>query len=462
VGDAAQQLLDRVRATIAKYRMLAPGETVLAAVSGGPDSTCLLHVLADLGYRLHVAHFDHRTRGRRSAEDAEFTQGVAERLGFPFHIQSRHIEKEARDAGASFEAYARAARYSFFRRVADAVGCTALATGHHADDRAETVMMRLLRGTWPGGLGGFPPVRENGDGRRIVRPLIECPREEIMAFLAEEGIAFCIDETNASTRHTRNRVRHELLPKLAADYNPRLRDALCRLAEMQRDASDVVRQRTGELTRACYRDGAIDLVEFARGPVACQRELLVDCAERNGIEAEFERIERARLFILEGPQHRSFDFGNGVMLRNERGTTYIVHPKADRLAGETALEVPGTTLAMGKVFHCRILEQPPALPIKEICNGTRQVLDAAIVDGPLTVRARRDGDRFVPFGMEQPKKLQDFFTDRKVDQPLRDSVPLVCASGKIVWVVGHTIDASAAVSPSSTRFLLIEVEDALE
>ncbi len=462
MGDAAQQLLDRVRATIAKYRMLAPGETVLAAVSGGPDSMCLLHVLADLGYRIHVAHFDHQTRGRRSAEDAEFTQGVAKRLGFPFHIESRHIEKHAQDAGASFEAYARAARYSFFRRVADAIGCTAIATGHHADDRAETVMMRLLRGTWPGGLGAIPPVRGNGDGRRIVRPLIECPREEIMAFLAQEGIAFCIDETNASTRHTRNRVRHELLPKLAADYNPRLRDALCRLAEMQHDASDVVRQRTGELTIACFHHGAIDLVEFARGPIACQRELLVDCAERNGIEAEFDRIERARHFILEGPQHKFFDFGNGVMLRNECGTTYILRPKSDPSAGETALEIPGTTLALGKVFHCRILEQPPALPIKEICNGTRQVLDAANAGGPLSVRARRDGDRFVPFGMDVPKKLQDYFVDCKVDQPLRNAVPLVCANGRIAWVVGHTIDAGVAVTASTSRFLLIEVEDALE
>ena len=462
MGDAAQQLLDRVRATIAKYRMLADGEIVLAAVSGGPDSVCLLHVLAELGYRLHTAHFDHQTRGRRSAEDADFTRDAAQRLGAPFHLERRHIEKEARDAGASFEAYARGARYSFFRHVADAIGCTAVATGHHADDRAETVMMRLLRGTWPGGLGAIPPVRENHDGRRIVRPLIECSRGEIMEYLSQRGTAFRIDETNALLHHTRNRVRHELLPRLAGEYNPRLREALCRLAEMQRDASDVVRQRTGELILACYHDGAVDLVEFARGPVACQRELLVDCAERNGIEVEFDRIERARHFILEGPQHKYFDFGNGVMLRNERGTTYILHPKADRMAGETALEVSGTTLAMGKVFHCRVHELPPALPVKEICNGTRHVLDAAKVDGPLTVRARRDGDRFVPFGMEVPKKLQDYFVDRKVDWPLRDSVPLVCANGKIVWVVGHTIDAGAAITASTTRCLLIEVEDALE
>ncbi|NUM54239.1 MAG: tRNA lysidine(34) synthetase TilS [Candidatus Hydrogenedentes bacterium] len=462
MGDAAQQVLDRVRATIAKHHMLAPGETVLAAVSGGPDSMCLLHVLVELGYRVHVAHFDHQTRGRRSAEDAEFARDVAISFGVPFHLESRHIEKEAKDAGASFEAYARAARYSFFRRVADAIGCTATATGHHADDRAETVMMRLLRGTWPGGLGAIPPVRDNGDGRRVVRPLIDCSRDEITGYLTERHIAFRIDETNNGTDYTRNRVRNELLPRLAEAYNPRLRDALCRLAEMQHDASEVIRQRTGELTLACFHNDAIDLVEFARGPVACQRELLADCAERNGIEVEFDRIERARRFILEGPQHRCFDFGGGILLRNERGTTYILRRQPGPDGSETELEVPGSTLALGKVFHCRLLELPPAVPVKELCNAARQVFDAERVGERVTVRARRDGDRFVPFGMEHPKKLQDYFVDCKVDQPLRDAVPLVCAGERIAWVVGHTIDANVAVTDATSRFLLIEVEDAIE
>ena len=462
MGDAAKQVLGRARTTIAQYRMLAPGEAVLVAVSGGPDSMCLLHVLAELGYRVHIAHFDHCTRGRRSAEDAEFVRDAAAQFGVPFHIEGRDVAAEAKDAGASFEAYARGARYSFFRRVADAIGCTAIATGHHADDRAETVMMRLIRGTWPGGLAAIPPVRANGDGRRIVRPLIECARADIMAYLAEGAIAFRIDETNAAMDHTRNRVRHDLLPQLTVDYNPRLREALCRLAELQQGASEVVRQRTGELTLACFRDDTIDLVEFARGPVACQRELLVDCAERAGVGPEFDRIERARRFILQGPQHRYFDFGNGVMLRNERGTTYIVRARAPQGAEGIPLEAPGTALALGKVFHCRTLEQPPTVPAAELCNGACQVFDAARIVGPLTVRARRDGDRFVPLGMEQSKKLQDYFVDRKVDQPLRDAVPLVCAGGRIVWVVGHTIDASVAVTDTTTRFLLIEAEDAVE
>lgn len=462
MGDAAQQVLDRVRATVAKYHMLAPGETVLAAVSGGPDSMALLDALSELGYRVHVAHFDHQTRGRHSAEDADFVRGAVERAGVPFHLGSRPIATEAREVGASFEAYARAARYSFLRRVADAIGCTAIATGHHADDRAETVLMRLLRGTWPGGLGAIPPVRDNGDGRRIVRPLIECSREEIVAYLADRGVAFRIDETNASLDHTRNRVRHDLMPRLATDYNPRLREALCRLAEMQRDATEVVRARTAELVLACFRDDTIDLVEFARGPVACQRELLVDCAERSGIEVAFDRIERARLFVLQGPQHRYFAFGNGVLLRNERGTTYIVRPHTAPRADAVELRVPGTTLAMGRVFHCRVLDGPPPAPPAELCDDWRQVFDAARIEGPLTVRARRDGDRFVPLGMEHAKKLQDFFVDRKVDQPQRDDVPLLCAGGRIAWVVGHAIDARAAVTGPTSQYLLVEVEDAIE
>ena len=150
------------------------------------------------------------------------------------------------------------------------------------------------------------------------------------------------------------------------------------------------------------------------------------------------------------------------MLRNERGTTYILDAARQADDGATELQLPGATPAMGLVFHCRILEQAPAMPIRGLCNASRQIFDADRVNGAVSVRARRDGDRFTPLGMEQPKKIQDYMVDRKVDQPLRDAVPLVCVDERIAWVVGHTIDASVAVTDDTKRYLLIEVEDALE
>jgi len=458
VGESAQELLDRVSATIATYHMLAPGETLLAAVSGGPDSMCLLDVLVALGYRVHLAHFDHQTRDGQSGLDAAFVRDTASRLGLPFHLESRPITQEAREQGASFEAYARAARYSFFRRTADANACTAVVTGHHADDRAETVLMRILRGTWPGGLGAIPPVREDPDGRRVVRPLINCTRREIIAYLTENAISFCTDDSNADVRHLRNRVRHELLPQLSAEYNPRFRDALCRLAELQHDASAVVSRATDELSAVCLNENVIDRVEFARGEAACQRELLVRYAHPRNATISVERIERARRFILEGPQHKYFDFGGGLLLRNERGFTYIVERGMARNNHDVPLHLPGVTEAMGAIIHCRIIEHPLAVPIKTACTPSRQVLDADRVVGPLTLRSRRVGDRFIPLGLSKPKKLKDYFVDRKVPLPLRDRVPLVCANDAIVWVVGHGIDARAAVTTSTRRFLLIEVD----
>jgi len=461
VGDAAQHLLERAGRTIATYRMLAPGEAVLVAVSGGPDSMCLLHVLVDLGYRVHVAHFDHQTRNGQSAEDASFVREAAAALGLPFHSESRPIAQEAREFGVSFEAYARAARYSFLRKVADACACTAVVTGHHADDRAETVVMRLLRGTWPGGLGAIPPVREDPDGRRVVRPLIDCTRAEILAYLAERGIAYRTDETNADTLHYRNRVRHDLLPRLTSEYNPNLREALCRLAELQHDTAEVIVAATDALAEECMDGNAIDRVAFARGAAACQRELLARCARPRGNAITIDRIERARRFVLEGPTHKTFDFGGGMHLRNERSLTYLLESQpADEPEDNIALAVPGFTDYRDQTFHCRILDQPLVMPIKAICTPSRQVFDADRIIGPLTVRARRDGDRFTPLGSATPKKLKDYFIDRKVALPLRDSVPLICASDAIIWVVGHGIDASVAVTTSTNRFLLVEVHDA--
>lgn len=441
--------------------MLHPGEAVLVAVSGGVDSMCLLHVLIDLQYRVEIAHFDHQTRDGRSAEDAAFVRDVAQALGVPFHLESRAIERDAAAAGESFEAYARTARYLFLHRVAKASGIAAIATGHQADDRAETVIMRLLRGTWPAGLASIPPVRRLSDGERIVRPLLDCSRDEIVAFVRERNIGYREDESNAHPRFLRNRLRHELLPMLEREYNPRLRAALCRLAEQQQDVQQFIQAGVAELILACCTPDTIDREKFAEGATVCQRELLVDCAERREIPIDFERIERARRFVLEGPSHKSFDFGGGVFLRNEGSTTFI-RSRDTRVPESVHLTVPGSVEAFGRLFRCRVQGQALPVPIRSICDATRQVFDADKLPATLEVRARRDGDRFTPLGMTAPKKLKDYFIDKKVPQPLRDSTPLLCAGGGVIWVVGHGIDARAAVTTSTRRFLIIEVHDATE
>ena len=168
MATLAEECVENVLRALETYAMLHKGEKVLAAVSGGPDSMCLLDVLQSRWKAVETAYFDHRTRDGASADDGAFVEEQARLRGLPCHVESRPVEDEARAAGASFEAYARSVRYEFLERVAKANGCGVIATGHHADDQAETVLMRVLRGTTPRGLAGIPPVREE-EGVRIVR-----------------------------------------------------------------------------------------------------------------------------------------------------------------------------------------------------------------------------------------------------------------------------------------------------
>ncbi|MBN2311534.1 MAG: tRNA lysidine(34) synthetase TilS, partial [Candidatus Hydrogenedentes bacterium] len=407
--EAEHELIERVRATIARYHMLAPGARVMAAVSGGPDSVCLLHVLRRLGYAVEVAHFDHQTRAGESMADAEAVAALAEGLAVPCHRETRPVEAEAAASALSFEDYARTVRYAWLIRITRERGCEALATGHHAGDQAETVLMRLLRGTGPQGLAGIPAVREE-DGVRIVRPLLAIGREEVLAFLDEGALAYRTDRTNADTRHLRNRIRHELIPELAAHYNPQVCDALTRLAESQRVEGDFLREAAAAFLAECLvPGGAIARAPFRLGHPALQRRAVQALARRHGVECPAERLIDAAGFIQHGQTGQAFDLGGGVILRNTRDTAEIGPEDAAPDEDPVPLAVPGETAAFGRTFRTRILDAPPGGPLAAYCSPGRQVFDLDALGTGLVVRRRQPGDRFTPLGLSGSKKLKDYF-----------------------------------------------------
>lgn len=454
-------LIERVQETMQAHRMAEPGDRILVAVSGGADSVCLLHSLRDLGYEVEVAHLDHQTREGASAADASFVAELCEQLGVRLHAESRAVEAEAEASPLSFEEYARRVRYQFLTEVAEENGCPIIATGHHADDQAETVLMRVLRGTSPGGLAGIPAVRASGK-TRIIRPLIDCTRAEIVAFLDGRGIAHRIDHSNTDTRYLRNRIRHELIPSLTSEYNPRLSDALTRLAEVQRAENELLDDAAADFLNRCFEAGRINRGAFARGMVACQRRAIVAIAWRYGVECPFDRVETARAFVMDGPVGRAFDLGGGVSLRNAHDRTDIVKGSRETDPREIALVCPGETKAFGSVYRVRILERMPEEPLAQYCTPARQVFDAAALGDALTVRFRRPGDRFSPMGMGGTKKVKDYFVDAGVPAMDRDRIPLLLSAGRIAWVVGYAIGADFAVTKHSERLTEVEVLNAPE
>ncbi|MBI4730311.1 MAG: tRNA lysidine(34) synthetase TilS [Acidobacteria bacterium] len=448
---AARDLVARVARTLERRGMLAGGETVLVAVSGGPDSLCLLNCLARLArplrLRLHVAHFDHRLRDG-SEKDAAFVARQARRLGLPFAAGA--ADSVDRPPGTSPEEAARERRLAFLEHAADSVGAARIATGHTLDDQAETVLMRLVSGTGRRGLGGIPPVRG-----RYIRPLIDVSRAEAAAFCRSLRLAPRIDPTNADLAFRRNAVRAEILPILAKRFNPRIAETLARSADVWRDEDAFLDERAREAI-AFERAGdevRIEVERLRALPAALRRRAVRAGAPDLGADGTERLLEMA----LSGETGPSIHLPLGLRARVEYGWLVLGRePDRPAAARPVRLEVPGQTdIAWwgGRIAVWARTERPDRWP-----DGRRAcVVDAARVALPLWARRMRPGDRFRPFGLGRSKKLGDFFTDEKVPRAERARVPLVVAGdGKVVWVVGHRVDDRFRVTEETARMLWIE------
>jgi tRNA(Ile)-lysidine synthase len=306
--NGSATLVARARDTIRRYRMLAPGDTVVAAVSGGADSTALLRVLValkeDLRLEVHVAHFNHRLRDDADT-DAAFVADMARGFGLSFHEGSGDPRAHV-GSGRSLEDAARRLRYGFLTSVAREARAQAIATGHTLDDQAETVLMRVLRGAGPWGLAGIPPGRSHA-GVRIVRPLIETPRAAVEAWLGAAGVEWREDATNRDQAMLRNRIRGVLIPLLEG-YNPSIRRTLARLADVMRDetlALDALAARRVAALLSSRGDAVrVGLAAFRRASPALQRRALREAIRRlrgGNIEGVgFVHLEGARRAALEG------------------------------------------------------------------------------------------------------------------------------------------------------------------
>ncbi len=462
MATLADECVNNVLSALRTHAMVREGEKVLVGVSGGSDSMCLMHVLHEARFPIQAAYFDHQTRNGESAADGVFVREQAALCKAPFHIGTRPVEDEAREAGLGFEEYARKVRYDFLKQAAAAAGCTVIATGHNADDQAETILMRLVRGTTPRGLAGIPPVRDEG-GVRIVRPLIGCTREQILAYLDARHVPFRTDRSNADTRYLRNRIRHELLPLLREQFNPRVDEALIRLGGAQRCENDLLIDLAQEAYQQCVdEDGAIVREVFSGVHRALQRRIVLLLAWRHSVDCPFERVDAAARFIAEAPTGQAFDLGGGVLLRNGRDSTEVLRPPDAIDSREIPLNAPGTTAAFGKRFEVVYYEGVPAGDLSAYCSPARQVFDADAMGTALSVRHRRPGDRFVPLGMTGSKKLKEYFVDIGVPATRRDREILLIANGLIAWVVGHGIAASMAITQETRRTIEVRVTDASE
>ncbi len=424
--------------------MLAGGESVLVAVSGGADSVALLRVLTalapELSLRLHVLHVDHGLRPD-SPRDAEFVRQLAARLDVAVDVARVTVAP-----GGSLEAAARAARYAALEAHATRLGADRIALGHTADDQAETVLMRMLAGAGVRGLAGIPPVRG-----RIIRPLLETRRPQLVAALREMELPWIEDPSNRDPKFLRNRIRHELLPLLGASYRADVVPTLTRVGRLCRDTVEAIeRVAARELDRlAVSADGAVVLEHAALGELPRQvaAEILRQAAARLGRRAPLRAWAHRGLarVLAAPPPRRPFRLG---------GVTVEVSCGHIRLGGAPARPWPARELAVpgrvelpeiGRVLEARVISTAGYVVPRA---RDRVAFDAAMVPARLTVRARRRGDRFSPFGAGE-RRLKAFLIDAKIPRWERDRLPLVEADGAILWIAGVRRGREAPVTAAT-------------
>ncbi|WP_135555206.1 tRNA lysidine(34) synthetase TilS [Paenibacillus cymbidii] len=464
------ELERKVARAVAEHKLAVPGDTVVVAVSGGPDSVALLHLLAALagefGIRLVVAHLNHRFRGAESDAEAAFVAALAAELALPCESAAVDVPALIAASGDNTQAAAREARYAFLHEAAARHGASRVALAHHADDQAETVLMRLLRGAGASGLRGMAFARRDKNVE-LIRPLLRIYKEDLLAYNEANGFAFCRDSSNDKRQYTRNRLRLDVMPRLLT-FNPRLPETLVRLSDVLSQEDDYLdREAKIAFARIVSRGpeqggAALERSDFAALHVALQRRLikliLTYLASDTG-SLDYIRLELVRTAILhEKPTTWRHAVGERVVVYREyeairfacgSAAEALFCARLDSDGGEVPLPQAGmrlTATASG---------QPPA----GRHGKYSATFDLEALHFPLSVRSREDGDRIAVIGLNGTKKVKDIFIDEKVPPRLRNRIPLlVDAAGRVLWIPGYRLSAHARASERTTRFFHIAAE----
>ncbi len=460
--------IGKIKETVEKYRMLQEGDTVIVGVSGGVDSVVLLHVLMALrdeyDLSLVVVHMDHGIRGEESRREAGFVRDLARGMGLPFETAVADVPALARRKHISLQEAAREARYGFYEEARKKHTGQKVATGQTADDQAETILMRVIRGAGLRGLKGIPPFR----GRGYIRPLIETSREEVEKYADKEGLSFTIDSSNIKDIYLRNRVRHDLIPHLEREYNPNIRVGLARMASILSREDDYLDRKAEEALASLIKGTNEELSLHIPSLKAFHEAIWFRVLQKMlaiVLGGDLRTIKTVHLdgvfrLLTNRAPNKVLCLPQGIYAEKHytelfirRGRPPVVFPF------EYIVDVPGVTIleGLGKKLVTRIERVKRGAPMER--DSKVVYLDDDRLVRPLTLRSFEEGDLFIPLGMKGRKKLKDFFIDSKVPKALRRRVPLLISGGTIAWVVGYRINECFKLREGSKRALRAEYLD---
>jgi len=472
-------MLKEMLATIKANGLIRPGDAVLVALSGGPDSVALfeglLRIRKGLSFSIYAAHLNHRLRGWESDEDERFVRNLAEERVVPLIAEARHVKRVQKRRGGSIEEVAREVRYAFLRKAAGKCRATKIALGHNLDDNVETFLMNLIRGSGLKGLSGIPLSRKEGKFV-VIRPLLETTRSEILAFLKREKLAYREDRSNLDTALTRNKIRHELLPRLEQEHNPQIKRILIETARRLGEADECLSAAIAEVEKECLHISpariAVSINRLRGHAPALGREFLRRVLEaRLGLAGERQKLEQIWQLVA-GTRKEGIGLGKGLLAcREYEQLLFVEEAKLKARPFEKKLRIPCDVFLaeLGVQISAKFVErkdvkirakQPPRFGEvwRKVQQGHRQsfeeYFDASAIHGDsVVVRTRREGDAFQPLGMRGSRKVKQLFIDEKVPVTLRERIPIFDIEGEILWVVGYRPASKFAVTESSKRLL---------
>ena len=456
---------DRVLENIRKYNLIENGDNIIIGLSGGPDSMALLYVLLDIDeidFNIHIAHVNHGVRGKEALEDENFVRDLAKKLKLPYYSTRVNMDEYAKEKGLSSEEAGRELRYGFFRKIATELGGGKIAVAHNKNDQAETILMRLFRGTGIDGLCGMDFISKD-----IIRPILDIERAEIEKYLEDKNIETRLDKTNLETIYNRNKIRLELIPYIKENFNPNIIDALwrtSRIANIDNEFLELYTKKSYDnMVKKIEKDSIIlDSHSFLKEEKSIQQRIIrnIIIYINGSIQGLTEQhISNILELFIKGGTGKSIDIIDNIIAK----TSYddlIIEKKKDIEIKDYIYKIPINGSTYIEELGFKISTEIVSVNNLDIYTKDRFIkyFDYDKINKGLYIRNRKAGDRFVPYGMKGNKKLKDYFIDEKVPKEKRDLIPILVDEENILWIVGYRISDLYKITDATETALKIFFE----
>ena len=456
---------NRFKTFIRENKLIEKGDGIVVGLSGGPDSVCLLNMLCSIreefNLRLSAVHINHMLRGAEADGDEEYSKKLCSKLNVEFFSRKIDINKYATEKGLSSEEAGREVRYECFEEVMKKLNYNKIATAHNANDQAETILMRIMRGTGLEGLGGIPVKRDEV----YIRPILFMLREEIENYCKVNNLETRIDSTNLQRIYSRNKIRLDILPYMKENFNSDVVQAINRMALILQDDNDFIEKEVDKIYNSfcTYKDNTVTLNK----EIFNEERAILNRAIRRAILQVSGSIYNVQLKNIEDiytlgslGTNKKIDLPNGVIAENIYGN--VVLKKRDNVKNK--VEQDDINIHKEDIIDKKVLFGNYEITFEKIENKQNikfnksnliKYFDFNKINGNIIIRSRKNGDKIIPLGMNGSKKIKDLFIDMKIPKELRDEIPIVQFDEEIAWVVGLKVSNNYKITDQTTAILKI-------